>query len=195
MGFSLIEVLVVIAIIGILARILLTAFAFARDAAAISAAGTIQKNMITAVELYYDDMGFYPPDVNRGWDPGFVQPLPWNADEAAGDPPQGDFATSGTNCDHCPLNWEDIVSLNWNGPYMTNWPRFTPWNGKYDYNYWGTATNRYGCPIPAGVYIGVQPDYDENHPLTEKLEQKMIDKELEYEECINGESQMSLLVF
>ncbi|PIR41262.1 MAG: hypothetical protein COV31_02555 [Candidatus Yanofskybacteria bacterium CG10_big_fil_rev_8_21_14_0_10_46_23] len=61
-GFTLVELLVVIAIIGVLSTLLLlqlgTARAKARDAKRISDIN----NLRSAVELYFDDFGQYPPD-------------------------------------------------------------------------------------------------------------------------------------
>lgn len=191
-GFTLVELLVVIAIIGILASIILSSLQAAREAANVAVAGRQQRLMITAIELYFDDMGFYSPDVNRGWDPGFVRALPWNPDEEAGEPPPGGFASPETNCDHCPSNWQDVVNASWNGPYMPAWPRFTPWKGKYDYNYWGSGASRYGCTLPPGIYVGVQGDYNKENTIPESSEEKMIEKGFDAEQCVNGESQMLL---
>ncbi len=60
-GFTLIELLVVIAIIGILASVILaslnSARTKARDAALISGVQQVK----TALEMYYNDNGYYPP--------------------------------------------------------------------------------------------------------------------------------------
>jgi prepilin-type N-terminal cleavage/methylation domain-containing protein len=65
-GFTLIELLVVIAIIGLLSTLsilaLNTARARARDAKRISDVKQIQ----TALEMYYNDAGDYPPTVTAG---------------------------------------------------------------------------------------------------------------------------------
>lgn len=65
-GFTLIELLVVIAIIGLLSTLSILALnqarARARDAKRISDVKQIQ----TAVELYYNDMGVYPSAVTAG---------------------------------------------------------------------------------------------------------------------------------
>ena len=67
-GFTLIELLVVIAIIGMLSSIVLVSLnpsrAKARDAQRIAAIN----QMITALELYYDDHGSYPGTTNWYYD-------------------------------------------------------------------------------------------------------------------------------
>ena len=183
-GFTLIEVLVVIAIIGLLSSIVLVSIRDAKEKSKVAQAGAIARNMRMATEFYYDDIGFYPPDVNRGWDPGFMQPLPYNPDT-------GD--SSVPSCDHCPPGWTTIAQNKWRGPYLRSWPSFTPWSGKYDYNYWSSITTRYGCIVPAGIYIGVQGDYDNNNTIPSYAEQIMLNQGYDSDGCLNGESQMILI--
>ena len=135
-----------------------------------------QDSLKQAVMLYYADMGFYPPDVNRGWDPGFVRSMPWNPDTGTPNPPAGAYTAPGTNCSHCPVNWIALVTARWTGPYLAEWPRFTPWMGKFDYNYWGTGAVRFGCTVSPGVYVGVQGDYMNNHTINLTAEQKMVNR-------------------
>ncbi len=182
-GFTLMEIVIVIAIIAILAAIVFGAVKVGNEDALVTKAGEQQKLMAVAMQLYYTDMGFYPPDVNRGWDPGFVKSLPWNPDGTG---------TAGTDCSHCPSNWQTIVAERWAGPYLPEWSQSTPWGGKWDYNYWPETNPRSGCILPAGVYVGVQGDYSNNHTIPLSAEEKMIDRNFDGEQCINGESQMLL---
>ncbi|PIS22574.1 hypothetical protein COT50_01165, partial [candidate division WWE3 bacterium CG08_land_8_20_14_0_20_41_10] len=62
-----------------------------------------------------------------------------------------------------------------------------------DYNYWPVGANRYGCTISPGVYIGVQGDYTDQNTIPASAEQDMIDKNLDSDNCLNGESQMLLI--
>lgn len=70
-GFTLIELLVVIAIIGVLSSVVLaslnSARLKARDARRVSDAQEVRK----ALELYYDDYGRYPSNVDTGSDGGW----------------------------------------------------------------------------------------------------------------------------
>lgn len=186
------EILISATIITVLLVLVLLGILGGRESANVARASFVQKQIAEASGFYFVDIGFYPPDVNRGWDPGLVRPLPWNPDAEAGDPPPGVFATSGANCSHCPSNWSEIVQAKWKGPYLAAWPRFTPWRGKYDYNYWGNGAVRYGCTVPPGVYIGIQGDYNNKNTISTSTEQLLIDKLLDADKCINGESQMLL---
>lgn len=188
-GFTLIELLVVIAIIGILASTVLAVLNGARGKAYIAATVVTQRELQKSVEIYSLYMGFYPPDVERGWDPGLAKPLPYNLDtgeDCNTDP--GDCPV----CTTCPGNWVTLVQNNWKGPYISRWPPNTPWGGEYDYNYWPVATDRYGCIVPAGIYVGAQGDYVNAHTIPPAAEQDLLNKKLDADNCLNGESEILL---
>lgn len=197
-SFTIIELVVVISIIATLSGIVIANVGGVLENSKVSAAGSVQRAMSGAVELYYADMGFYPPDVNRGWDPGLSAPpagtppgTPWSPDA----PTSGGFSISGATCPYCPADWENIVIQNWHGPYLAQWPQFTPWGGKYDYNYWSVDTVREnGCPSVAGIYMGVEGDYAGGGAIPASAEQKMTGYGFD-SPCLNGEAQMLLKAF
>jgi prepilin-type N-terminal cleavage/methylation domain-containing protein len=61
LGFTLIEILVVVAILGILANIILASLNVTRDKAAIKTTVFQAKEFKKAILLFYDDTGRYPP--------------------------------------------------------------------------------------------------------------------------------------
>jgi len=63
-GFTLIELLVVIAIIGLLASIVMVNVNNARKKARAAKRASELHQIMVALELYYDDYGYYP---NPGW--------------------------------------------------------------------------------------------------------------------------------
>jgi len=189
-GFTLVELLVVVAIVAILAGAVFMSLRGTSEKAKVAVALQTQKTLQKAVTLYTLAMGFYPPDVGRGWDPGFAKPLPYNPDTGE------DCATDPSKCPPCawcPPDWVLQVQTKWRGPYISAWSQNTPWYGKYDYNYWPTGASRYGCQIPAGVYIGVQGNYINQNTIPVSAEQEMVEKNLDYDGCINGEAQMQLV--
>ena len=189
-GFTLIELLVVVAIIGLLASVILVALNAARGKAYVAATASTQRELQKAVELYNLDMGFYPPDTSRGWDPGLAKPLPYNPDTGQ------NCNTNPVDCPACPSNcpadWITQVQSNWKGPYVGLWTSSTPWGGKYDFNYWPSGADRYGCIIPPGIYLGAQGDYSNANTIPAVAEQELLDKKLDNDGCLNGESQIFL---
>jgi general secretion pathway protein G len=194
-GFTLVELIVVISIIAILTGIVVLNVSVIMEKSKVSAAGATQRALTKAVLMYYADMGFYPPDVNRGWDPGLVKKDVWNPDGLA----SGNYSTSNANntanTARLPLNWQNIVDTRWNGPYLASWPLKTPWGGVYDYNYWTDEnTDRGGCGVPKGIYMGVEKYYnDSDGAIPNSVEQKMLDYGFDINCITNNEAQMILM--
>ena len=188
-GFTLLELLLVIGIIAILATVVFVSLNLPGrfEDAKINQATSVASSLKVAIQLYFNDMGFYPPDVNRGGDPGFTQSMPYF--------PDGHSGSLGIQDGHLPSNWEDLVAQNWRGSYLAEWPDNTPWGGEYDYNYWGDGGTRYGCEVPAGVYVGIQGDYSNNNTIPSSAEQKMMDLGYDADGCVNGETQLFLIKF
>jgi len=188
-GFTLIEILIVVVIIATLATVTIVSLNIpARfQQTKINAAMADASALKAATQLYFADMGFYPPDVNRGVDPGFTQPLPNRPDGSSGD--------MGIICYNCPANWQTIVAQKWRGPYLVTWPASTPWGGKYDYNYWRDGQTRYGCVVPPGIYAGIQGDYDNNNTVPQSAEQEMTSRGYDADGCVNGEVELILIKF
>ena len=84
-GFTLVELLVVISIIGILTTLIFPVVSSARKAAYTARARAELRNIAVALERYALDNGGYPPDVNRALPPGLERylaggvwpPAPW----------------------------------------------------------------------------------------------------------------------
>jgi hypothetical protein len=87
------------------------------------------------------------------------------------------------------------VTSRWRGPYVVAWTNTAPWGGKYDFNNWATATVRYGCTVPAGIYIGTQRNYDETNPIPVAQEQWFLSQGADADNCLNGESQLMLVKY
>ena len=182
-GLTMIELLLTIGLLVVLATIVLVGTGAAREKTKITVATVAATTMRDAVRRYAVQMSFYPPDVERGCDPGFMQPLPAN--------PSGLCNIASIICTWCPVDWQTRAQNLWDGPYLSHWPLTTPWGGTYDYQYWLTPTARYGCTVPSGVYIGIQRYYgDTGGTIPSSAEQYLLDKGIDADGCLNGEAQV-----
>ena len=144
-GFTFLELMIVMAIIAILLSGAFFAYIRIIERSRINQAVSDIQEIRRAVEEFHADTGVYPRDSsNRAMDSGFV----------VADPTTNETTWSPT----IPIGWSQaLVSASWRGPYLDSWPiGLTPWGGDYDYNYWPNAGNRYGCTVPAGLYVGIE---------------------------------------
>ena len=200
-GFTLVELLVVIAIIGVLAAIITPNAFKAVEKAKVARALADAKALRAAALAYYADMGFFPQDVNRGFDPGFMYPM--SPAEYYSTPEgqqvlaraQAEGWTGGWGTDQLTPEQKQAIARNWKGPYLERWPDRTPWGGKYDWNLWPNGTVRYGVPIEAGVYVGVQRDWGDRAEtaVPASAEELMIREGHDAGGGPNGEVQMLLV--
>ncbi|GAW94131.1 type II secretion system protein [Calderihabitans maritimus] len=82
-GFTLIELMVVVVILGILAAVAIPSFTGKADTAKIKAAKADLKTIGTAIELYYVENDDYPNDWNALTEGGYLTKTPyspWNTD-------------------------------------------------------------------------------------------------------------------
>lgn len=203
-GFTLVELLVDIAIIGVLAAVVSPSAFKAVEKAKVARAKADARALRAAALAYYADMGFFPQDVNRGFDPGFMYPMSPAEYYASPEGQQivqkaraegwgGGTGTWGS--DQLTDAQKDAIRNNWKGPYLERWPDRTPWGGKYDWNLWPNGAERYGVPIEPGVYVGIQRDWGDRSetgiPLTAEL--LMIQEGFDAGGGPNGEVQLLLV--
>jgi len=74
-GFTIIELIVVVAIIGVLSTIVISNVKRAREAAYFAGAKEEMSSIHNSVELYLSDHGEYPPDTLRSIPPGLKEYL------------------------------------------------------------------------------------------------------------------------
>ncbi len=119
-GFTLIEILITIGIIGLLASVILGNLNTAREKGMISKATSELKNIRTAIALLEDDTGKWP----NGCKVGVVSNPEIELDSA-----QAGIKTrpSAGTIDTC--TWTDSEVANWNGPYIKT--PVDPWGNSY----------------------------------------------------------------
>jgi len=114
-GFTLVEVLVVIAIIGILSSVAVTSLTSSREMAQKAQATSQLGNIKKAMEIMYLDTGMYPNNL-----PYLCEPLDEisSTNEYTLSDPNSGLVTNGRG-------W-----TKWDGPYISEIPR-DPWGNEY----------------------------------------------------------------
>lgn len=122
-GFTLIELLVVVAIIGLLANTTFVALANAREGGRDARRHSDIKQIMTALELYYQDNGEYP-------------------DSLGATTPNASWSHSGDD------SWDSFAANL--APYISSLPVDPLNNGanwlQAHYSYYGGNASNYGCP-------------------------------------------------
>ena len=158
-AFTLIEILVVLAIIGILAAILFPAFSRAQESARETNCASNLNQVYIAVNQYFQDTRRYPDSL--------VDLLPDDADydDGTATPPAAPvvvkvvkgtgYLKGGTDVLRCPNDDLDTVHSSY-GALMKSPAPSTPATleadpGRYVFNYWGYQNNGFILTSPAGV--------------------------------------------
>lgn len=92
-----------------------------------------------AAGRFQTDVGVYPPDVNRGVDPGMIDKFGWQ------------------NGGHS-SKWNLVNLSGWKGPYLAQWKTWkrNPWGGLYDWDNYEPGYNYMGITGGA-VYLTLKP--------------------------------------
>ncbi len=139
-GFTLVELVVALGILGLLVGMGFIYSKFVRHKAFMAIFYSDIRQVKIAANRFEQDMGFYPPDVWRGVDPGLIEKYGWK------------------NGGHS-AQWDDLDLSNWNGPYLENWKdgwKASPFGGLYDWDNYGAGVDYMGIKGPA-VYLTLKP--------------------------------------
>ena len=162
-AFTLIEILVVLAIIGILAALLFPAFSRAQESARQTNCASNLNQIYIAVNQYYQDTRRYPDSLvdllpqDANYDDGTVEPpaAPVSVPVAKGT----DYLKGGNDILRCPDDDLDVLHSSY-GALVKSVKASTPATlaampGRYVFNYWGYQKNGFALTSPAGVFAEV----------------------------------------
>ncbi len=136
-GFTLLELLVVISIIGILATLVYPSVLASRKQAYVTKTKAEFRSIATAVELYSNNIGGYPPDVSRNLPAGietYLAPGNWPAAPWPGSVYDWDNWAP-ANLDYAPFAQVYHISVRFcplNEPGECQFPN-EPWAANFDY--------------------------------------------------------------
>jgi general secretion pathway protein G len=105
-GFSLMEILIVIAIMGILGAVIVGVLTSGKDKAFLARAKLEFRSLSQSLELYKIDNGGYPADVNRGLPNGLEAYLP------GGNWPNAPWPGSVYDWDNWDIDGEQVVQFS-----------------------------------------------------------------------------------
>lgn len=138
-GFTLVEMVLVVSMVLIIGAVVHESTKYARERARFAVfVSDIRQIKIGATRFQFD-VGFFPPDVNRGIDPGLVEKNGWQA---------GGHSSK----------WNQIDLRRWKGPYLEEWSTWkrNPWGGLYDWDNYEPGYNYMGITGGA-VYVTLKP--------------------------------------
>ena len=139
-GFTLVELVIAFAVVAVLAAMATVHSKFVRHKALMAIFYSDIRQVKLAANRFEQDMGYYPPDVWRGVDPGLIEKYGWQSGGHSAD-------------------WDEIDLSNWNGPYLENWKdgwKRSPFGGLYDWDNYAAGVDYMGIKGPA-VYLTLKP--------------------------------------
>ncbi len=139
-GFTLLELIVAFMVLAVLASIALVYAKNVRHKALMALFYSDIRQVKIAANRFQQDMGFYPPDVWRGVDPGLIEKYGWR---------DGGHSSK----------WDQLDLSNWNGPYLENWKKGwkrNPFGGLYDWDNYEEGYSHMGITGPA-AYLTLKP--------------------------------------
>jgi prepilin-type N-terminal cleavage/methylation domain-containing protein len=140
-GFTLFELIIALFVVGILAAIATVHTKLVRHKALMAIFYSDIRQVKIAATRFEHDMGFFPPDVWRGVDPGLIEKYGWQ------------------NGGHS-SKWDSIDLSLWNGPYLENWKdgwKSNPFGGQYDWDNYEEGYSHMGINGPA-VFLTLKPN-------------------------------------
>jgi type II secretory pathway pseudopilin PulG len=136
LGFTIVEILIGLILVGILSAASTLSTKWIRDRAMFATYMADIRMIKIAAQRFEQDVGVFPPDVNRGIDPGLAAKYGWQAGAHS-------------------AKWETLDLSEWAGPYLSEWKR-SPWGGLYDWDNYEPGYDYMGITGGA-VYVTLKP--------------------------------------